>query len=74
MWITSVMGSGASIRSMVVKTVATMVLAAGSNVRSRLHLASADVKGSPLWNLTPGRSLKRQVVWPSSFHSVARPG
>src|SRR5262247_4345841 len=39
-----------------------------------LHLASADVNGSPLWNLTPGRSLNRHVVEFSSFHSVASPG
>jgi hypothetical protein len=39
-----------------------------------LNLASAEVNGSPLWNLTPWRSLNLQVVWPSSFHSVARPG
>src|SRR5262245_50454978 len=61
-------------RSMVVNTVATIVFTLGSYVRSMLHLASADVNGSPLWNLTPGRSLKRHVVWPSSFHSVARLG
>ena len=57
-------GSGASIRSMVVKTVATMVLASGSYVRSMLNLASAEVNGSPLWNLTPWRSLNVHVVWP----------
>ena len=61
-------------RSMVVKTVATIVLAAGSKVRSRLNLASADVKGSPLCHLTPWRSLNVQVVGPVAFHSVARLG
>src|SRR5215468_1340203 len=59
---------------MVVNTVATMVLVAGSYVRSMLDLASAEVNGSPLWNLTPDRSLKVHVVWSESFHSVASPG
>ena len=66
--------SGVSIRSIDVNTVDTRTLAAGSSVRSRLNFASADENGSPLCHLTPGRSLKRQVVCPSSFHSVARPG
>src|SRR5258705_2313519 len=39
-----------------------------------LNLASADVKESPLWNLTPWRSLKRHVVWFWSFELVASPG
>src|SRR5215470_10472691 len=39
-----------------------------------LNFASVELNGSPLWNFTPGRSLKRHVVCPSSFHSVARPG
>src|SRR5690349_20096798 len=59
---------------MVVSAVATMVLAAGSYVRSMLHLASAEVNGSPLWNLTPWRSLNVHTVWFWSFHSVASPG
>ena len=71
---TSVAASGVSIRSIDVNTVDTRTLAAGSSVRSRLNFASADENGSPLCHLTPGRSLKRQVVCPSSFHSVARPG
>jgi len=49
-------------------------LTAGSYVRSTLNFASAEVNGSPLWNLTPWRSLNLQVVCPSSFHSVASPG
>jgi len=49
----SVNGSGASMRSIVLKAVATMVFAAGSYVRSMLNFASTEVKGSPLWNLTP---------------------
>jgi hypothetical protein len=71
---TSVPGSGASTRSMVVSVVATIVLTFGSYVRSMLALASAEVNGSPLWNFTPERSLKVHVVCPLSFHSVARPG
>ena len=55
-------------------TVATIVLAAGSNVRSRLNFASADVNGSPLCHLTPWRSLNVQVVGPVAFHSVASAG
>src|SRR5574341_1069302 len=39
-----------------------------------LNFASAELKGSPLCHLTPLRSLKTHVVWPCSFHSVARPG
>src|SRR5262247_911012 len=71
---TSVVGSGASSRSTVVKTVFTRVFALGSYVRSMLALASAELKGSPLWNLIPERSLNTHVVWPWSFHSVARLG
>ena len=71
---TSVAASGASTRSIVVKTVATIVLAFASNVRSMLHFASAAVKGSPLCHLTPGRSLNCQLVGSVAFHSVASPG
>src|SRR4029453_17833584 len=71
---TTVLGSGASTRSIVVNTVLTRVLSAGSHDRSRLYLTSAEVSGSPLWNFTPDRSLKTHAVWPCSFHSVARPG
>ena len=71
---TSVAASGASMRSIVVNTVFTRVLTFGSHVRSRLHLASAALKGSPLCHLTPGRILNDQVVGAVSFHSVARPG
>src|SRR6266581_9337307 len=35
------------------------------------NLTSALVSGSPLWNLTPGRSLNSQVVSLIAFHSVA---
>ncbi len=35
------------------------------------NFTSLDVSGSPLWNLTFGRSLNSQVVSPVSFHSVA---
>src|SRR5207245_1485203 len=73
-WMTSVAASGASILSTVVKTVLTRILALGSYVRSMLNLASAELKGSPLCHLTPWRSLNTHVVWPWSFHSIARPG
>src|SRR6266851_9211735 len=39
-----------------------------------LCLASAEVKGSPLWNLTPCRSLNAHCDCPCSFQSVASPG
>src|SRR6266568_3028924 len=39
-----------------------------------LYLASAEVKGSPLWNLTPCRSLNAHCDCPCSFQSVASPG
>ena len=54
-------------RSTVVKTVAT-VFALGSYVRSMENFTSAALRGSPLWNLTPRRSLNVQVVgwWPST--------
>src|SRR2546426_3022105 len=71
---TSVAASGASILSTVVKTVLTRILALGSYVRSMLNFASAELKGSPLCHLTPWRTLNTHVVWPWSFHSVARPG
>ena len=71
---TSVAASGASIWSIVVSAVATIVFAAGSYVRSMLNFASAEVNVSPLWYFTPWRSLKVQVVGAVSFHSVARPG
>ena len=74
MWNTTVPGSGASMRSMVEKTVLTRVLAAGSYVRSMLAFTSDDENGSPLWNFTPGRSLNVHVVGAVSFHSVASPG
>src|SRR5687767_3044001 len=71
---TTVLGSGASTRSMVVSTVFTRVLTFGSHVRSMLYLTSAEEKGSPLCHFTPGRSLNVHVVGPVSFHSVARAG
>ena len=66
--------SGASIRSMVLSAVATIVLAVGLYVRSMLNLASAELNGSPLWYFTPGRSLNVHVVGAVSFQSVARAG
>ena len=74
MWITTVPGSGVSMRFTVVKTLDTIVFTLGSYVRSIENFTSSDVQGSPLWNLTPGRSLKVQVVGAVAFHSVASPG
>ncbi len=73
-WMTSVLGSSASMRSIVVNTVLTRVPIFGSHVRSRLNFASAAVNGSPVCHLTPGRILNVHWVGPWSFHSVARPG
>ena len=43
---------------------------------ARFHekITSSAVKGVPSWNLTFGRSLKRQVVGLSCVHSVASAG
>src|SRR5687768_950089 len=71
---TTVLASGTSILSMVVKTVLTRVLAAGSHVRSMLYFTSADEKGSLLCHFTPWRSVKVHVVGFVSFHSVASEG
>src|SRR5207302_8766443 len=71
---TRVNGPEASIRSMVVNTVATSVFAAGSKVRSIENFASAEVKGSPLCHLTPWRSSNRQVVGSVLSHWIASPG
>ena len=70
---TTVDGSGVSIRSTVEKTVATLVLALGSYVRSIENFTSSEVSGSPLWNRTFGRSFSSQRrSW--TFHSVASIG
>ena len=53
MWITTVLGSGVSMRLTVVKTLDTRVFTLGSYVRSIENFTSSDVHGSPLWNLTP---------------------
>ncbi|PYN16570.1 MAG: hypothetical protein DME05_07890 [Candidatus Rokuibacteriota bacterium] len=69
------LGSGASTRSTVVKTVVTRLpFNVLSSERSMLNLTSADENDSPSCHLTPERSLNTHVVWPCSFHSVARPG
>lgn len=39
-----------------------------------LNFASAEVNGSPLWNLASGRSLNSQVVGFRSFQAVASEG
>src|SRR5260370_21800120 len=47
----------------------------GSLTRSRLNFADSALKSSPLWNLTPLRSLTSHVVGATSFGiSVASPG
>src|SRR5215210_281542 len=38
------------------------------------NLTSAEVSGSPLWNVTFGRSLNSQTLSLVAFHSVARRG
>ena len=42
--------------------------------RSKLATTSFAVSGSPLQNVTPGRSLKRQWVGPSCSQLAARAG
>ena len=47
----------------------------GSSARFTLKTTSSAVKGVPSWNFTPGRSLKRQPLPPSSgvHESASRP-
>ena len=70
----TVYGSGVSIRSMVFRIVLVATLAFGSYDRSKVNLTSAEVSRSPLWNLTPWRSLNCQVVGLISLYSVASEG
>ena len=42
--------------------------------RSKLNTTSSAVNGVPSWNLTPGRSLKRQVVGLTCVHDSASDG
>ena len=46
----------------------------GSITRSTENFTSSAVRGSPLWNFTPLRSLNSHVVSFSAFHDVARDG
>ena len=38
------------------------------------NTTSSAVSGAPSWNLTPGRSLNRQVAASTCSHDVASPG
>src|SRR5262245_64241134 len=40
-------------------------------VVSKVNLTAAAFNSSPLWNLTPRRSLNCHVVWSTSFHDSA---
>ncbi len=46
----------------------------GSSTRSKENFTSSAVRGSPLWNLTPLRSLNSHWVSLIAFHEVARDG
>src|SRR6266566_26332 len=56
------------------RTAASGFLVFGSTNRSRLYLATVAVNGELSWNLTPWRSLKRQVVSLGVSHDVASAG
>ena len=69
-----VRGSGVSMDSSRASFQAWMGACALSLTRSRFHLMSADVNGSPLWKVTP---LWRRNTWTRSpwiSHSRARSG
>src|SRR5688572_11033427 len=51
-----------------------MFLVSGATNRSKDHLTAAALNGSPLWNLTPWRSLNCQVVSFTFSQEVAREG
>ena len=71
----TVYGSTISTRSIGAKKVAPRSFPWPPARRSRLHFADSASKSSPLWNLTPLRSLTSQVVGPTSFGiSVASAG
>ena len=57
-WIFTVYGSTISTRSIGAKDVEPRSLLAGLTRRSMLNLTESALKSSPLWNLTPRRSLK----------------
>src|SRR6266851_2646041 len=66
-WTFTVKGSMISTRSIGAKDVEPRSLLAGLARRSRLNLTDSALKSSPLWNLTPRRSLISQTVGATSF-------
>jgi hypothetical protein len=48
--------------SMLAKVARSLLGLPGSAARSRLNFTAAASKGSPLWNFTPRRSVKLQVL------------
>ena len=66
-WIFTVNWSTISTRSIGAKDVEPRSLLAGLTRRSRLNFTDSAVKSSPLWNLTPLRSLNSQVVGATSL-------
>ena len=66
-WILTVYGSTISTRSIGAKDDEPRSLLAGLTRRSMLNLTASALKSSPLWNLTPRRSLNSQVVGATSF-------
>jgi hypothetical protein len=46
----------------------------GSSIRSNENFTACALKGSPLWNFTPGRSLNSQVVASTARQESASPG
>src|SRR6266508_1065025 len=61
-WIRTVYGSTISTRSIGANDEAPRSLLPGLIRRSRLNLTDSASKSSPLWNLTPFRSLNSQTV------------
>src|SRR6266481_9831715 len=70
-WIFTVYGSTTSTRSMGANDEEPRSLLAGLMSRSRLNFTESALKSSPLWNLTPLRSLISQIVGATSFGSSA---
>src|SRR6478609_3328448 len=63
-----------STRSMVLKKAADWDFSSGLTTRWRVNLTASPLKSSPLWNLTPLRSLNCIVVSLTRFHDSARTG
>src|SRR5438067_2963506 len=66
-WIFTVYGSTISTRSMGANDEEPRSLLAGFARRSMLNFTASALKSSPLWNLTPRRSLNSHVVGATSF-------